>query len=57
MASVAAEIAFQQRWNIFGILEGAPFQEERALFTQDFSGSMPETDFNLYLRLGLTYKF
>ncbi|HEY5947144.1 MAG TPA: PEGA domain-containing protein [Kofleriaceae bacterium] len=57
MASVIAEIAFHQRWNIFGILEGAPFQDERALFTSDFSGSMPDTDFNLYLRLGLTYKF
>jgi hypothetical protein len=58
MASVVAEIAFQQRWNIFGILEVAPFQDERALFTSAFSGSMPsETDFNLYVRLGLTYKF
>ncbi|HEX5060091.1 MAG TPA: PEGA domain-containing protein [Kofleriaceae bacterium] len=57
MASVIAEIAFEQRWNIFGILEGAPFQEERALFTNDFSGTMPETDYNLYLQLGLTYKF
>src|SRR5688572_7055818 len=41
MASVVAEIAFQQRWNIFGILEVPPFQGERALFTSDFSGSMP----------------
>ena len=58
MASVIAEIAIQQRWNFFGILEGAPFQDERAVFTSDFSHSMPSnTDFNLYLRLGLTYKF
>lgn len=58
MASVIAEIAFQQRWNIFGILEGAPFQGERALFTNTFSGSMPsDTDVNLYARIGLTYKF
>jgi hypothetical protein len=58
MTSVIAEIAFDQRWNIFAILEGAPFQNERALFTQDFSKSMPsDTDFNLYARFGLTYKF
>ena len=58
MARVIAEIALQQRWNFFGILEGAPFQDERALYTSDFSHSMPSnTDFNLYLRLGLTYKF
>ncbi|HEY5924312.1 MAG TPA: PEGA domain-containing protein [Kofleriaceae bacterium] len=57
MASVVAEIAIHQRWNFFGILEGAPFQEERALFTTDFSGPMFETDYNLYLRLGTSYKF
>jgi hypothetical protein len=58
MASVIAEIAIQQRWSMFGILEGAPFQNERALFTSQFSHSMPsDSDFNLYLRLGLTYKF
>jgi hypothetical protein len=58
MASVIAEIAIEQRWSMFGILEGAPFQNERALFTNDFSHSMPsDSDFNLYLRLGATYKF
>jgi hypothetical protein len=57
MTSVAAEIAIQQRWNFFGILEGAPFQQERALFTKQFAGPMFATDYNLYLRLGLTYKF
>jgi hypothetical protein len=57
MTSVIAEIAVHQRWNFFGILEGAPFQPERALFTTDFAGTMFETDYNLYLRLGFTYKF
>jgi len=57
MASVIAEIAIQQRWNFFGILEGAPFQQERALFTNEFAGPMFETDYNLYLQLGTTYKF
>jgi hypothetical protein len=57
MASVVAEVAIHQRWNFFGILEGAPFQLERALFTTDFAGPMFETDYNLYLQLGLSYKF
>ena len=57
MTAVIAEIAFEQNMNFFAILEGAPFQNERALFTNEFSHSMPDTDFNLYLRLGLTYKF
>lgn len=55
--SVAAEIAIRQRWNIYGLLEGAPFQNERALFTGLFSGPMFESDFILYLRLGTSYKF
>jgi len=57
MTSVLAELSTSQHWNFFGILEGAPFQNERALFTNEFSHSMPDTDFNLYVRLGLTYKF
>lgn len=57
MASIIAEVAFDQHWNFFGILEGAPFQSERALFTNSFSKSMFDTDYNLYVRLGLTYKF
>ena len=57
MASVIAEISLYQRWNIFGILEGAPFQDERALFTNEFAHSMFDTDFILYLRLGTSYKF
>ncbi len=57
MASAIAEIAINQQTNFFGILEGAPFQSERALFTNRFAHSMFDTDFNLYLRVGLTYKF
>lgn len=57
MASIIAEIAIQQNWNAWGILEGAPFQDERALFTNDFAHSMFDTDYDLYFRLGLTYKF
>jgi hypothetical protein len=57
MASIVAEIAVYQNWNIFGMLEGAPFQPERALFTHEFAHSMFDTDFNLYFKLGLSYKF
>lgn len=57
MASIIAEIAFDQHWNIFGLLEGAPFQGERALFTNLFTKSMFDTDYNFYARVGLTYKF
>jgi hypothetical protein len=57
LISVIAEIAIDQRWNLFGQMEGAPFQDERALFTNLFSGPMPEKDVNLYGRIGLTYKF
>jgi hypothetical protein len=57
MMSIVAEVAIQQRWSIFGILEGAPFNGERALFTYDFAHSMPDSDLLLYLRLGTTYKF
>ncbi len=57
MASIVAEIAVYQNWNVFGMLEGAPFQEERAFFTNQFAHSMFDTDFNLYFKLGLSYKF
>jgi hypothetical protein len=58
LLSVVGEIAFQQEWNIYFILEGAPFQQaERALFTNMFSGSMPTNDYRIYARGGLTYKF
>jgi hypothetical protein len=57
LLSVIAEITVDQHWNVYGILEGAPFQDERALFTNLFSEPMFETDYVLYGRLGLSYKF
>jgi len=59
LLSVIGEIAVEQHWNIYGILEGAPFQgkDERALFTSLFSGPMADTDFLFYARFGLTRKF
>ena len=57
MTGISAEIAADQNYNLFGILEGAPFQGERALFTNYFAHSMFDTDYILYVRFGLTYKF
>lgn len=54
---VVAELALYQRWSVYGILEGAPFQNERALFTHLFSGTMFDSDFGTYLRIGTMYKF
>ncbi|MEO8705147.1 MAG: PEGA domain-containing protein [Kofleriaceae bacterium] len=59
LISMIAEIAIDQKWNLYGIVEGAPFQgkDERALFTSLFSGTMGEHDYLFYARLGLSYKF
>jgi hypothetical protein len=57
MIGVAAEIAIYQRWSLFGILEGAPFQDERALFTHLLTGPMFDQDLGTYLRIGTIYKF
>lgn len=58
LLSLAGEIAIQQQWNFYFILEGAPFeQKERALFTSLFSGPMGENDYRVYGRAGITYKF
>jgi len=58
LLSLVGEIAFQQQWNVYFIIEGTPFQEsQRALFTNLFSGSMPDNDARIYGRTGLTYKF
>ncbi len=57
MVAIAAEVALYQRWNLLGVLEIAPFQDERALFTNLFSSAMAESDPGIYLRLGTSYKF
>ena len=58
LLSMIGEIAFQQEWNVFFILEGAPFQQsERALFTNMFSRVDADNDYRIYARTGLTYKF
>lgn len=57
MTQIIAEVATAQNTNLFAMLEGAPFQDQRALFTNRFSHSMFDTDFNLYARVGVSYKF
>lgn len=57
MVAIAAEVALYQRWNLLGVFEIAPFQDERALFTNLFSSTMPDKDPGIYLRLGTSYKF
>jgi hypothetical protein len=58
MTSVVAEISLQQQWNLWILLEGAPFQSERAAFTNVFTGTMlSEHDYASYVRIGTTYKF
>jgi len=59
LLSIAAEIAVEQHWNVYAMIEGAPFQgkDERALFTSLFSGTMAETDYLFYARFGFSYKF
>jgi len=54
LLSIVGEIAFQQAWNIYFILEGAPFQQsERGLFTNGSRGRCP-TRLRIYARTGLT---
>ena len=57
ITSAIAEIAVKQRWNVWVLLEFAPFQDERALFVDDFTAPMLTTDYNTYGRIGATYKF
>jgi hypothetical protein len=58
MLSIIAEIAIQQQWNVFFLLEGAPYQGQRALYTSYFApDTMPQNDFGIYGRIGLTFKF
>ena len=58
LLSIIGEIAIEQQFSVFLILEGAPFQQaERALFTSLFSGSMADRDYRIYGHAGVTLKF
>jgi hypothetical protein len=57
MTSLAVEVAVRQRWNMWFLFEGAPFQSERALYTDPFNRLLFDDDIGTYFRLGVTYKF
>jgi hypothetical protein len=57
MTSVIAEIALYQRWNGWFILEGAPFQSERALYTDMFSAPLSTATSAPTPGSGATHKF
>ncbi|MCG8425676.1 MAG: PEGA domain-containing protein [Proteobacteria bacterium] len=58
MISIIAELAFKQHWSAWLLFEGAPFQDERAAFTNHFNGAIPsDQDILTYVRAGVTYKF
>lgn len=57
MTMLAVEVAVRQRWNVWGIIEGAPFQDERPAYTDVFNGAQFAEDIGTYFRFGMTYKF
>lgn len=57
MLSGALEVAAWQNWSAWAVFEIAPFQDERAAFSNMFNGTMFAQDFGSYLNLGATYKF
>jgi hypothetical protein len=57
MMSLILDMAIRQDWSAWFLFEGAPFQSERAAYTDIFSGALLENDIGTYVRLGLTYKF
>jgi hypothetical protein len=58
MVSGVVELAVEQRWNLWMLFEGAPFQKQRAGYTNYFNGGMlSDNDVGTYLRFGATLKF
>jgi hypothetical protein len=57
MTSLIVEVALWQRWSGWLVFEGAPFQDERAAYTDLFNNALFRKDINTYVRLGGTYKF
>lgn len=56
--SFIAEAAVHQRFSLFLLFEGAPFQAERAAFTSVFNGTLLSEKDPIYNgRLGITFKF
>lgn len=57
MTSLIVEIAFQQHWSAWFMMDFVPFLDERAGFTDAINGIYFEDDIRSYPRGGLTYKF
>ena len=57
MLQAAVELAIDLERELYGLLEGAPFQKERQLFTDKFNWLFLIHDTPIYGRLGLTAKF
>ena len=57
MTSIMAEIAIRQRWNLWFVFEGAPFQSKRAAFTHLFTNTLFGKDIGTYGRFGASFKF
>ena len=57
MLQAAVELALTSNVSFYGILEGAPFQKERQLFTDKFNRLFPIRDTPIYGRIGITAKF
>lgn len=57
MTSLIVEVAIWQRWSLWAMFEGAPFQKERAAYTSLFNGLLLTDDIGTYARLGGTFKF
>lgn len=57
LLSAILEIPVHKRFNLFFLLEGAPFQGNRRAYTDPFAGIMPDEDPAIYGRLGGTFKY
>ncbi len=55
--SAILEVPILEQLNVFGLIEGTPFQGDRNAYTDRFAGIMPEGDPNFYGRVGVSYKY
>lgn len=55
--SAVLEVPITRNIGLFGMVEGAPGQDQRATFTDAFFLLMPESDPRFYGRAGLSFKF
>jgi hypothetical protein len=57
LVSAILEVPLHRRFNLFALLEGAPFQGNRKAYYAPFASIMPDTDPGLYGRIGATFKY